>query len=61
MPKCDWCHDKGWAIATRSDGRRAVERCDACEIYATVAEAARQARIDGVKCKQTEYPHLVEG
>jgi hypothetical protein len=53
---CEACENKRYLIATRDDGREAVERCDACcADDVTDVEAATLARADGILCSTT-YP-----
>jgi hypothetical protein len=49
---CEICKDKGWIIATRADGRKAVERCDDCKTFETDTVAAQ---VSGQQC-EPEYP-----
>lgn len=52
------CFGRGWLIATRSDDRDAVERCDACQAFESDEAAAKAANEAGTKCL-TEYPCLL--
>jgi len=57
--KCEVCRGRGWLICTRMDGRRAVERCDACVALCSDEEAAALARAAGVACRP-RYPCYVK-
>jgi hypothetical protein len=53
---CDVCNGKRYLICTRSDGRRAIERCDECASDCLSDEqAAILARHDGIDCAES-YP-----
>lgn len=54
---CSTCGDKRYLICTRSDGRKAVERCDTCQAPDTFSDedAAALAQADGIKCS-SRYP-----
>ena len=58
---CKACDDKTWFVATRSEGRLAIERCDACsEETLTDMDAAKLAQAEGIRCS-LEYPCYLEG
>jgi len=52
---CTICNDKRYLICERSDGRKAVERCDACAPQWSDAHAAYVARMNGIAC-EAKYP-----
>jgi hypothetical protein len=53
---CDVCNGKAYLICTRTNGRRAVERCDECASKCLSDEqAAILARYDGIECAES-YP-----
>jgi hypothetical protein len=58
--RCAVCQDKQYLISTRDDGRKAVERCDACSKDILTDEAAAELAIvlDGVQCSKT-YPCII--
>ncbi|MGY4434930.1 hypothetical protein ACVWWO_007407 [Bradyrhizobium sp. F1.13.1] len=57
---CEACNNKAYLICTRSDGRRAVERCDMCAADCLSDEqAAILARYDGIACAES-YPCYVK-
>lgn len=47
-PRCPICKDRYYLICERSDGTRAIERCDSCSIHLSDLAAAMIARDDGV-------------
>lgn len=55
---CEVCSGKVYLIAERDDGRRAVERCDACAGNLSDEQAAILARYDGIPAAE-EHPHVV--
>jgi len=60
MALCPICNGKCYIIATRDDGRVAVERCDTCCMrWLSDLDAARLALSDGIKCK-IGHPAYVE-
>jgi|SRR5579871_6703097 len=52
------CDGRGWIVSERDDGRRAVERCDACAILNTDEEAARIAT-PTIRCSPS-YPCVLD-
>jgi hypothetical protein len=57
---CNVCNGKAYLICTRSDGRKAVERCDECAMNCLSDEqAAILARYDGIDCAES-YPCIVK-
>jgi hypothetical protein len=67
MVKCPICHGKRYLIATRDDGRQAIERCDECQWFGendprnkSDEDAAQWARADGIKCGTTYPCYLVK-
>jgi hypothetical protein len=58
--KCPICEGRAYLISERDDGRKAVERCDACAHSALSDEqAAVLARHDGIQCAES-YPCYVK-
>ncbi len=61
-PDCPLCAGRGWAILVRSageypqfEGKRAVQRCDDCQVFKSDIEAAKRAHWVGVYAR-FKYP-----
>jgi len=57
-PLCPICSNRRWVVSERSDGRRAVERCDSCSMPLADTDAAKLAQAAGVQCSST-YPCIL--
>ncbi|MBO0715714.1 MAG: hypothetical protein J2P55_00055 [Rhizobiales bacterium] len=65
---CDVCNGKRYLICERTeDGRKAVERCDACSWWGENdprtlwdEDAAKLAQADGIACAPTYPCYLTE-
>jgi hypothetical protein len=56
---CPTCQGKSYIVCERSDGKRAIERCDACSANClSDQQAATLARHDGIKCAES-YPCFI--
>lgn len=60
-PMCGVCNGNSYIVCNRSDGRQAIERCDACSSsFLSDEQAAALARRDGIECDDT-YPCYLKG